>query len=45
MWRHLVRGTCKNPHEDWVAEFLEAEKAINEAMNAPIQKEFKTLKP
>jgi hypothetical protein len=40
MWCHIVEGsTCKNPHEDWVQNFLETEKAVLEAMESPAAKE------
>jgi hypothetical protein len=39
MWCHIARDTCKNKHEDWQAEFLEAEKAVLDAMKAPSEKD------
>jgi len=39
MWCHIVEGnTCKNPHEDWVKDFLNAEKTIHEAMKSPAER-------
>lgn len=38
MWCHIARGSCENPHEDWQADFLEAEAAVLEAMKAPSEK-------
>ena len=28
---HIASGRCGNPHEDWMADFLELEKIVEEA--------------
>ena len=39
MWCHIIDGnTCENPHEDWVKEFLEFEKALLDEMRSPAEK-------
>lgn len=37
-WCHIARGTCGNPHEDWLKDFEKAEACINEAMKAPAER-------
>ncbi len=27
-WCHITSGTCKNPHDDWVEDFLNMEKEL-----------------
>jgi hypothetical protein len=38
---HIARGTCKNPHEDWVKEFEQVEAEVNEACASPTERRKK----
>lgn len=35
---HVARGTCKNPHQDWVELFLKTEKEVLDACDSPANK-------
>tara|TARA_Y100000034_G_scaffold33124_2_gene40643 strand:+ start:1511 stop:2041 length:531 start_codon:yes stop_codon:yes gene_type:complete len=39
MWCHIARGECKNSHDPWFEDFLEAEKAIHKALMSPAERE------
>lgn len=37
---HLAAGQCENPHEDWMDEFVELEKVVEEvAYTSPAERE------